>query len=159
MSFLYFAVVLFICCYDILDLVYILVYCWQGTVSKTKAYWGEYWANDLAKYWFLCTEKKNNLLQVHWLNALLCWVFLLSYLNMSRFNCSKNVGFGTFDMVPKQHAMTYWLFASFFLFNPLPYAFELIVGYQFLSETALKMFLILYIMFLILYIKLGHYKG
>ena len=61
-------------------------------------------------YW-----KKNNLLQVHWLNALLCWVFLLSYLNMSRFNCSKNVGFGTtFDMVPKQHAMTYWLFASFF---------------------------------------------
>ena len=39
-----------------------------------------------------------------------------------------------------------------FLFNALPCASELIVGYQFLSETALRMFLILYI-------TLGHYKG
>ena len=45
--------------------------------------------------------------------------------------------------VPEQHAMTYWLFASFFKFNPLPCASELIVGLQVLSDTSLRMFLIL----------------
>ena len=47
--------------------------------------------------------------------------------------------------VPEQHAMTYWLFASFYLFNPLPCASELIVGLQVLSDVSLRMFLILYI--------------
>ena len=42
--------------------------------------------------------------------------------------------------VPEQHAMTYWLFASFFLFNPLPGASELIVGLQVLSDISKDVF-------------------
>ena len=55
-----------------------------------------------------------------------------------------------FEMVPEKHEMAYDL-CIIFLYNPLPCASELIVGYQFLSKKALKMILILYI-------ELGHYS-
>ena len=54
----------------------------------------------------------------------------------------------TFEMVAEQHAIGS---LHHFLFNPLPCASKLIVGYQSLSETALKIILILHI-------KLEHYK-
>ena len=118
-----------------------------------KAYWWEYKVSGFVIDWFLHTIE-TNLLRAHWANTpLLCRIIFVGFLNISRFNSSKYVGFRTkFWDGPWATCKDLLSHCIIFLFNPLPYASELIVGYQFLSETALRTFFILYI-------KLGHIQG
>ena len=133
--------------------VYISVYLLVRNRLKNKAYWWEYKVSGLVINWFLHT-KETNLLQAHWPNtSLLCRIIFVGFLNIRRFNSSKYVGFRT-NIWDGPWATCKDLLGHciIFLFNPQPYASDLIVGCQLLSETALRMFFILYI-------KLGYIQG
>ena len=136
MLFLCFAIDYLLCCCLILDLVYFSLYFGIMPVReflKNEAYWWEYWVNDLAKNWFPHSKKKKKKLLAYWPNTprlIFAVFFRHKQISLQQiFWFSDKILRGPWATCNDLMAL-----CIIFLFNPSPFASELIVGHQFYQK-------------------------